>query len=438
MSLSERLRQAADASNTVKRGEINESLSGVQRDDRLLEAVIAGIQSDLIRVLGPQMYSGDINAEALEGEVFVAVQRYLEKAAIPLSQVERTHLVQDVLDNLLRHGPIESLLRDPTVSEIMVTRYDLVYIERNGIVTKSPFVFSSEAELRRTIDRIVARVGRRVDESSPMVDARLPDGSRVNAVIPPIAIDGANLTIRKFPAERMTIEELIALGSLTREAAEFLETCVRNRLNVLVSGGTGSGKTTLLNVLSAFIPPRERVVTIEDSAELQLSQPHVVRLESRPPNVEGQGQVTIRDLVRNSLRMRPDRIIVGEVRDAAALDMLQAMNTGHEGSLTTVHANSPKDALSRIETMVLMAGMDLPLMVIREQTARAIDLIVQQERLPNGKRQVTEIAQVSSDVQNNVEVQSLFQLQDGTLSRTDIRPMPRVAKAIATIRLTQT
>jgi pilus assembly protein CpaF len=436
VTLSERLRQAAAASNASKRDEIEEALAGVQRDDRLFEAVVEGINEDLIRVLGPQMYSGTINTEALEGEIFVAVQRYLQKAQIPLSQVERAHLVQDVLDHLLRHGPIESLLRDPTVSEVMVTRFDTIYIERNGVITKSPFSFSSEAELRRTIDRIVARVGRRIDESSPMVDARLPDGSRVNAVIPPIAIDGANLTIRKFPAERMTMEELIALSSLTREAAEFLQQCVRNRLSMLVSGGTGSGKTTLLNVLSAFIPATERIITIEDSAELQLDQPHVVRMEARPANAEGHGQVTIRELVRNSLRMRPDRIIVGEVRDAAALDMLQAMNTGHEGSLTTVHANSAVDALSRIETMVLMAGMDLPVAVIREQTARAIDLIVHQERMPSGKRHVVEIAQVSSEVDGRIEVTNLFEFTDGVLQRTDVEPSRRVKRALQNFRLT--
>lgn len=430
MTLSERLREAAAASSASRRDAIQSVLSGVQRDEGTLEAVIAGIHDDLIRMLGPQLYTGDIDSESFEGEIFGAVQRFLETSGMSLSQVERTHLVQDVLDNLLRHGPIESLLRDPTVSEIMVTSFQTIYIERNGVISRSTLSFSTEAELRRTIDRIVARVGRRIDESSPMVDARLPDGSRVNAVIPPIALDGANLTIRKFPAERMTINELVALGSLTREAAEFMQLCVHGKMNILVSGGTGSGKTTLLNVLSAFIPPGERIITIEDSAELQLSQPHVVRLESRPANAEGQGQISIRELVRNSLRMRPDRIIVGEVRDAAALDMLQAMNTGHEGSLTTVHANTSVDALSRIETMVLMAGMDLPVSVIREQVARAIDLIIQQERLPNGKRRVTEIGQVAVDEHGNIDVQMIFEYDGDELVRRDIPLTPRVARAV--------
>lgn len=431
MTLSERLRQAADASSRFKRGEITEALSGVERDERVFDIIMAGVHEELIKNLGSSLYSGDVATRDLEGPVFATVQKYLVELNMPLSQLERAKLAQDILDNVLRHGPIESLLRDASISEVMVSRFDEIYIERAGLVIKSPLTFASEADLRRTIDRIVARVGRRIDESSPMVDARLPDGSRVNAIIPPIALDGAALTIRKFPSERMQIADLISLGSLTNETAQFLELCVRNKLNILVSGGTGSGKTTLLNVLSSFIPADERILTIEDSAELQLSQPHVVRLEARPANVEGRGEVTIRELVKNSLRMRPDRIIVGEVRDAAALDMLQAMNTGHEGSLTTVHANSAQDALSRVETMVLMAGMDLPVIVIREQVARAIDLVVQQERMPSGKRVVSEITQVRGKDGDRIAVDQIFSMSDGVLTRRDVELTPRVARAVS-------
>jgi pilus assembly protein CpaF len=307
---------------------------------------------------------------------------------------EADSLFPRVRAELLGYGVIEPLLSDPEVDEIMVNGPRDIFIERKGRIERTSLSFEDDAAVMRVIERIVIPLGRRIDESSPMVDARLPDGSRVNAIIPPLALNGPVITIRKFKKQRLTIEDLIRLGSLTREMAELLEKAVRSRLNIVVSGGTGSGKTTLLNIISSFIPPEERIITIEDAAELQLHQPHVVRLETRPPNAEGAGEVRIRDLVRNALRMRPDRIVVGECRGGEALDMLQAMNTGHDGSLTTVHANSPRDALARIETMCLMADVALPHRAIREQVVRAIHLIVQQARFHDGKRRVVEIAEI--------------------------------------------
>ncbi|HLV57518.1 MAG TPA: CpaF family protein, partial [Natronosporangium sp.] len=318
---------------------------------------------------------------------------------------------RQILDEILGHGPIEPLLRDPEVTEIMVNSWDRIYVERYGRIHPVDAAFMDEAHLRRVIDKIVSRVGRRVDEASPMVDARLPDGSRVNAVVPPVALDGAALTIRKFAAEAYTVEDLIRFGTLTEPVAELLRACVLGRLDIVISGGTGTGKTTLLNVLSQYLPADERIITIEDSAELRLGQEHVLRLEYRPPNLEGKGEVTIRDLVRNALRMRPDRIVVGEVRDGAALDMLQAMNTGHDGSLTTVHANSPRDSVSRLETMVLMAGMDLPVRAIREQIASAVDLIIHLSRMQDGSRRVTHITEVTGMEGDVVTLQDLFRYE---------------------------
>jgi pilus assembly protein CpaF len=340
--------------------------------------------------------------------VRAALQAAVQAEEAPLSGEERSRITVEVANEILGHGPLESFLRDPNISEIMVNGPDSIYVESEGRLLKAPARFVDEAHLRHTIDKIVARVGRRVDEASPMVDARLPDGSRVNAIIPPIALDGSSLTIRKFAAEPLTDKDLINFGTMSQQAADFLSACVRGRLNILISGGTGSGKTTTLNVLSAYIGSDERIVTIEDAAELQLEQDHVVRMEARPSNVEGRGQISVRDLVRNALRMRPDRIIVGEVRDGAALDMLQAMNTGHDGSITTLHANSPRDALSRLETMVLMAGFDLPQRAIREQAAAAIDLIVQQARLKDGTRRITHITEVSSMEGEVITLQDLF------------------------------
>ena len=312
--------------------------------------------------------------------------RIIDAEQVPLSAEERSRLVRDVADDVLGYGPLQRLLDDPAVTEIMVNRMDQIYVERNGKLTLTESRFSSEDHLRKVIERIVSKVGRRIDESSPLVDARLEDGSRVNAVIPPLAVGGSSLTIRKFSKVPLTVRNLIEFGTLTPEMAELLNACVKAKLNIIVSGGTGTGKTTLLNVLSSFLPDDERIVTIEDAVELQIQQEHVVRLESRPSNTEGKGEVTIRELLRNSLRMRPDRIVVGEVRGGESLDMLQAMNTGHDGSLSTVHANSPRDAIARLETLVLMAGMDLPLRAIREQIASAVDLIIQISRLRDGTR----------------------------------------------------
>jgi pilus assembly protein CpaF len=346
------------------------------------------------------------------------------------------------VDEVLGLGPIQSLLRNDQITEIMVNRFDSIYIEQEGKILQSQLRFSNEEHLRRTIERIVAHVGRRIDESSPLVDARLPDGSRVNAVVPPIALDGAILTIRKFSAEPFTIDDLTSLGTISEEAAEFLKTCVEAKLNVLISGGTGSGKTTTLNVLSSFIPDDERVITVEDAAELQLGQPHVVRMESRPVNIEGKGLITIRDLVRNSLRMRPDRIVVGEVRDGAALDMLQAMNTGHEGSLTTIHANSSKDALVRIENLVLMAGVEFPIRVIREQISEAIDIIIHQARLRDGSRRVTEICEVTGIDVDSIQLQDIFRFSNdsdddlfGTLRRSGLPIVKRNKFAMRNVEI---
>ncbi|MBC2933477.1 CpaF family protein [Nocardioides sp. zg-1228] len=344
----------------------------------------------------------------LEQQVRIALARAIDDNDRPMSSADRTRISQEIADDILGYGPIEPLLRDSSLSEVMVNAYDSIYVERGGKLVKVDTSFSDEAHLRRTIDKIVSKIGRRVDETSPMVDARLPDGSRVNAIIPPLALDGSKLTIRKFSEDPFTVEDLIRFGSLSRPSASLLEACVRGRLNILVSGGTGAGKTTTLNVLSSFIPEDERIVTIEDAAELRLGQDHVLRLESRPPNIEGKGAVLIRDLVKNSLRMRPDRIVVGEIRDAAALDMLQAMNTGHDGSISTLHANTPRDALARLETMVLMAGMDLPVRAIREQVSSAVDLIIQQTRLKDGTRRITAITEIVGMEGDIITTQDVF------------------------------
>jgi pilus assembly protein CpaF len=371
-------------------------------------AVRRRLQQSLVETLGPQLYDDLGGEDDLAARVRETMATLLAREETPLAGADRMRITQEVTDEILGHGPIEPLLRDPTVSEVMVNGPHRIFVERSGRIVQVPAEFADEAHLRRVIDRIVSRVGRRVDEASPMVDARLPDGSRVNAVVPPIALDGSTLTIRKFAADPLTVADLISFGTLTPPVAQLLSACVRGRLDIVVSGGTGSGKTTTLNVLSGFIPPDERVVTVEDAAELQLHQAHVVRLESRPANVEGRGEVSIRDLVRNALRMRPDRIVVGEVRDGAALDMLQAMNTGHDGSLTTVHANTPRDSVARLETMVMMAGMDLPMRAIREQIASAVDLIVQVSRLRDGSRRITHVTEVVGMEGDVVTLQDLF------------------------------
>lgn len=344
--------------------------------------------------IGTRLNDPNLSEDQLHALVRVELNSVVEAEQAPLTGEERQRLIKEVRDDVLGLGPLQRLIEDATVTEIMVNGPDNVYIEQGGKLSRAPVRFTSEDQLRRIIERIVSRMGRRIDESSPMVDARLEDGSRVNAVIPPLAFSGSTLTIRKFAKDPFKVPDLIRFGTLTPQMARLLKACVEGKLNVIVSGGTGTGKTTLLNVLSSFIPTHDRIITIEDAVELQLQQDHVVRLESRPANIEGKGEITIRDLVRNSLRMRPDRIVVGEVRGGETLDMLQAMNTGHDGSLSTVHANSPRDAIARLETLVLMSGMELPLRAIREQIASAVDLIVQLERLRDGSRRVTAVTEV--------------------------------------------
>ncbi len=391
------------------------------------------VHSRLVSTLGPTLYDAHLTQSDLEQQVRLALQTTLAEVDIPMSSADKSRISQDIADDILGYGPLEPLLRDPDLSEVMVNTFEDIYVERSGKLVRVETTFADEAHLRRTIDKIVSKIGRRVDETSPMVDARLPDGSRVNAIIPPLALDGSKLTIRKFSEDPYTVEDLITFGTLNRASADLLEACVRGRLNILVSGGTGAGKTTTLNVLSSFIPTDERIVTIEDAAELRLVQDHVLRLESRPPNIEGKGAVTIRDLVKNSLRMRPDRVVVGEIRDAAALDMLQAMNTGHDGSISTLHANTPRDALSRLETMVLMAGMDLPVRAIREQVASAVDLIIQQSRLKDGTRRITAITEIVGMEGDIVTTQDVFLFDysagmddqgkfKGNLQSTGLRP----------------
>jgi pilus assembly protein CpaF len=361
----------------------------------------------VIAKLGPELFSTRSNEDLAE-RVLRAVTEQLAIDRTPLTRDERRQIVREISDDILGYGPLEPFLRDDSVSEVMVNGPDRIYVERGGKIELTQAAFVDDAHLLRIIDKIVSQVGRRVDESSPMVDARLPDGSRVNAIIPPLSLCGPVVTIRKFSRDPYTMDDLINFGSVSAKAAHFLAACVQGKLNVLISGGTGTGKTTTLNALSAFVPGDERIVTIEDAAELQLQQEHVLALEARPANIEGQGEVKIRELVRNALRMRPDRIIVGEVRGAETLDMLQAMNTGHEGSLTTIHANSPRDALARLETLVLTAGVELPHRAIREQISSAFDLLVQITRLVDGSRRIshiTEVLRMESDV---ITLQDIF------------------------------
>ncbi len=366
------------------------------------------VHSQLVETVGPRLYDANMTQSDLEQLVRATLQDVMSGTDRPMSGADRNRISQEIADDILGFGPLEPFLHDPSLTEVMVNGYDDIWVERDGQLHRVDASFGDEAHLRRTIDKIVGKVGRRVDETSPMVDARLADGSRVNAIIPPLALDGAKLTIRKFSADPFTVEDLVSFGTLSAASARLLDACVKGRLNILVSGGTGAGKTTTLNVLSGFIPEKERIITIEDAAELRLRQDHVLRLEARRANIEGKGAVTIRDLVRNSLRMRPDRIVVGEIRDAAALDMLQAMNTGHDGSISTVHANTPRDALSRVETMVMMAGMELPVRVIREQVSSAIDLIIQQARLKDGTRRITAITEIVGMEGDIITLQDVF------------------------------
>jgi pilus assembly protein CpaF len=363
----------------------------------------------LVEALGPRLYDAELTAEQLRDKVHEMLKRAIEEEETPLTRHERQRLVTEIADDVLGFGPIEPFLRDPSVTEIMVNAPDVIYVEREGRLFPADGRFVDETHLRRVIDKMVGQVGRRIDESSPYVDARLPDGSRINAVIAPLCVNGGPyLTVRKFSPDPFQADDLVTFGTMSAKVAKFLARAVGGRLNVLVSGGAGAGKTTTLNVLSSWLPANERIVTIEDAAELQLRQPHWLRLEYRPPNIEGRGEVTIRDLVRNALRMRPDRIVVGEVRGGEALDMLQAMNTGHDGSLTTVHANSPRDVLSRLETMVLMAGVDIPMRAIREQIASAINLIVHQARLKDGTRRLTHVTEIVGMEGDVITLQDIF------------------------------
>lgn len=373
-----------------------------------LVAVKGRAVETLFERIGTRINDSSLTEDQLRRFVREELTRIVDEEQLSLTSDERRRLIQDIEDDALGLGPLQRLLADSDVTEIMVNGHNSIYVERNGKLTLSGFRFNSEEHLRRVIERIVARVGRRIDENSPLVDARLMDGSRVNAIIPPLAVHGSSLTIRKFSETPYEVADLVRFGTMTRPIAELLYACVNARLNILVSGGTGTGKTTLLNVLSSFIPSDERIVTIEDAVELKLQQEHVVSLESRPPNIEGSGEITIRDLVRNSLRMRPDRIVVGECRGGESLDMLQAMNTGHDGSISTLHANSPRDAVARLETMVLMAGMDLPMRAIREQIASAVDLIIQLTRMRDGSRRITAVTEVLGMENEVVVLQDAF------------------------------
>jgi pilus assembly protein CpaF len=372
------------------------------------------MKSRLHRALINRMDLSKLSAltpEQVHAEVSRMAESVLAQEAMPLSSSEKDRLVNDVQHELFGLGPLEPLLKDPTISDILVNSHRRIYIERRGKLEVTNVTFKDDEHLMRVIERIVSSVGRRIDESSPMVDARLADGSRVNAIIPPLAIDGPVLSIRRFGSEPLRMSALIEHKALTKDIADMLQMCITARLNVLISGGTGAGKTTLLNALSAYIPEDERIVTIEDSAELQLQQPHVVRLETRPPNIEGRGEVTQRDLVKNALRMRPDRIVIGEVRGGEAIDMLQAMNTGHDGSLTTVHANTPRDALARLETMIQMTGMRLSDRAMRQQVASAINLVLQVARMSDGSRRVTSISEITGMEGETITMQEIFQFE---------------------------
>lgn len=397
------------------------------------EKELQKLKSYLTGLILSELESISVSPENRRQTVIDCMLQKYQTLNLKLPQSVRDQLFKEILDDILGYGPLQSLLDNPEISEIMVNGKDNVFVEKKGMLTKSDVTFESDEQILHIIDRIILPLGRRVDADTPTVDARLPDGSRVNAVIPPVAIDGPSITIRKFGKNRLEMKQLIEYGSLTENMATFIEACVVSKLNIIVSGGTGSGKTTLLNAISKYIPVGNRIVTIEDSAELKLQQPHVVRMETKPANVDGKHAVTIRDLVKNALRMRPDRIVVGEVRGGECLDMLQAMNTGHDGSLTTLHANTPRDALSRMETMTLMAGMDLPLRVVREQIASAVDLIIQLSRLKDGSRRITHITEVSGMEGETVVMTDIFKFEQtgltpdgkilGELKPSGIRPL---------------
>jgi pilus assembly protein CpaF len=416
-ALAERIETSTAEPAGILRPRVTE---GSQRDP--FGDLKTNIHRAVINRLGPRLFAATVN-EDITDWVRQAVQDELGADSTPLTREERIRLVQEVVDDIVGYGPLEPLLADDSITEVMVNGHDQIYIERGGRLEPTKASFLDDTHLIRIIERIVSQVGRRIDEASPMVDARLPDGSRVNAVIPPLSLRGPSLTIRKFSRDPFTMEDLIRFSTITKKAAEFLTACVQGKLNIVISGGTGTGKTTTLNALSAFIPNEERIITIEDAAEIQLQQEHVVTLEARPPNIEGKGEVPIRELVRNALRMRPDRIVVGEVRGAETLDMLQAMNTGHEGSLTTIHANTPRDALSRIETLVLTAGVELPVRAIREHLSNAFDLLIHMTRLVDGSRRVshiTEVLRMESDV---ITLQEIFLARPPNDSNVAVGPV---------------
>jgi pilus assembly protein CpaF len=404
MGLQERIKKIQEFEDNLE----SKKTDAEKKRNKQVEDIKRSIHLILIKKLSDEIFKENISDTELKLKVTKEINKYFNSSETPLSIVEKNTITEDLVNDVIGYGPITEYLKDREITEIMVNNPHNIYIEKFGKIYSTNKAFLDEAHLFRIIDKIVSRVGRRIDESIPYVDARLPDGSRVNVIIHPLAINGPMMTIRKFSAEPFTIDDLIDFGTTTKQAAAFLKACVEGKINIIASGGTGTGKTTTLNVLSSFVPDDERIITIEDAAELQLNQAHVLRLESRPPNIENKGQVTIRDLVRNALRMRPDRIIVGEVRGGEALDMLQAMNTGHDGSLSTVHANSARDVLSRLETMVLMAGVDLPVRAIREQISSAVDLIVHMNRLKDGTRRFVKITEVQGMEGDIITLQDLF------------------------------
>jgi pilus assembly protein CpaF len=412
-------------------GSLGGSLAGGAQGGKSFEELKRLIHGKLVDKLDLSRVS-DLEGDTLRREIRLVVERLCDTENPLLNRMERERLIDEVLDETFGFGPLEVLLKDPTISDILINGPGKIYVERRGKMEKTEVKFRDNEHLLQIIDRIVSKVGRRVDETSPMVDARLPDGSRVNAIIPPLALDGASVSIRRFGANPLKLEDLLNYKAFTPEMAMLMEACIKARLNIIISGGTGCGKTTLLNTLSSFIPGEERIVTIEDAAELQLQQDHVVRLETRPANIEGKGAVACRDLVRNALRMRPERIIIGECRGAESLDMLQAMNTGHAGSMTTLHANTPRDAQARLETMVMMAGMELPIKAMRQQISSAVDLIIQANRLQGGPRKVTSITEVMGMEQDMIIMQEVFRYRQlgidqngrsyGQFEATGVRP----------------